>query len=91
LIVIHKDDDDRITIGMSRDQVHSILGPSVRWGSAEPNFVWGREQRMVDFWFTEHGSRVVGYDSNGNVNFKDSESYGLVPRTFQRVKRTLGL
>jgi hypothetical protein len=87
LVTMYTDDFDRIAYGMSKDEVRSILGPP-----RVPNVVWGTDKRLVDLWYAadEKSSILVGYDSDGKVNFKEPLSHGFIATTVRRLRRILG-
>jgi hypothetical protein len=85
------DDIDRITYGMSREQVHAIIGPPLLANQPKPSVVWGVERRIVDLWNREDKGIAVGYDDDGNVNYIDRFGYGMIESAIRRFKHWLSL
>jgi polar amino acid transport system substrate-binding protein len=75
----------RVTYGMSKTEVESILGPSTRTG------IVVETQTSIDLWQTDDSVAVVGYDTDGKVNFKEYTSYELIPTLIRRLKSMLGI
>jgi hypothetical protein len=86
LVLSYADEFNRIAYGMSKDEVHSILGPPT-----VQQVWWRKEQRFVDLWSAADDSLLLGYDSQGKVNFKDYYSNGPIQMNWRRLKRMLGI